>query len=237
MAKRSPILGYNHNVQYRGVVFHVQTEDSGIVNPHIFTHLFHSGVIVNTRKLVYDPDSDDGVVKSLMQSQHKAILKELRRGLFDDKIDIYLADVEGLLQAARGAGEGEAADDGVAAVPRPAAAVDTEPAAVTPPPAALAEAQAAKPGSGPTGRTRAPIPPPMPPMRPSVPARSSRARRARARPSQGQAMSAPVVMSRATEAAAVPSPTDPAQIRRRSTASSCPAAACAACPRSWPRAT
>ena len=103
MAKRSPILGYNHNVQYRGVVFHVQTEDSGIINPHIFTHLFHAGVIVNTRKLVYDPDADDGVVKSLMQSQHKAILRELKRGAFDDKIDVYLANIPGLLPRGHGA--------------------------------------------------------------------------------------------------------------------------------------
>ena len=54
MAKRSPILGYNHNVRYRGLVFHVQTEDSGVLSPHLFTHLFHEGVIVSTRKLVYD---------------------------------------------------------------------------------------------------------------------------------------------------------------------------------------
>ena len=39
MAKRSPILGYNHNVRYRGLIFHVQTEDSGLMNPHLFTHL------------------------------------------------------------------------------------------------------------------------------------------------------------------------------------------------------
>ena len=54
MAKRSPILGYNHNVKYRGLIFHVQTEDSGLLSPHLFTHLFYGGVILSTRKLVYD---------------------------------------------------------------------------------------------------------------------------------------------------------------------------------------
>src|SRR5262249_18477381 len=68
-AKLSPILGYNHNVRYRGVIFHVQTEDSGLTNPHVFTHLFHGGVILSTRKLVYDPDASEEAVKSLMQSQ------------------------------------------------------------------------------------------------------------------------------------------------------------------------
>ncbi len=92
MAKRSPILGYNHNIRHRGLVFHVQTEDSGVDNPHIFTHLFHGGVIINTRKLVYDAEADEEVVKSLMQAQHKAMLKHLKSGTFGEKIDEYLGN-------------------------------------------------------------------------------------------------------------------------------------------------
>jgi len=104
--KRSPILGYNHNVRYRGVIFHVQTEDSGITNPHVFTHLFHGGVILSTRKLVYDAESAEDVVRSLMQAQHKAALKDLKNGLFDDKIDLLLAGIPGLLP--RGANDDSA---------------------------------------------------------------------------------------------------------------------------------
>jgi hypothetical protein len=96
VAKRSPILGYNHNVRYRGLVFHVQTEDSGLLNPHLFTHLFHGGVIVSTRKLVYDAGSNEEAIKSLMQAQHKAVMKDLRRGTFDDKIEAYLGNTPGL---------------------------------------------------------------------------------------------------------------------------------------------
>ncbi len=105
MAKRSPILGYNHNVRYRGIIFHVQTEDSGVLSPHLFTHLFHAGVIVSTRKLVYDAGSDEGAIKSLMQAQHKAVMKDLKKGTFDDKIDAYLAGTEGLLP--RGVQQGD----------------------------------------------------------------------------------------------------------------------------------
>ena len=97
MAKRSPILGYNHNVLYRGLVFHVQTEDSGQLSPHLFTHLFHGGVIISTRKLVYDAGSAEDSIKGLMQSQHKVVLKDLKKGTFDDKIDAYLVGTEGLL--------------------------------------------------------------------------------------------------------------------------------------------
>ena len=96
MAKRSPILGYNHNVKYRGLIFHVQTEDSGLGNPHLFTHLFYEGVIISTRKLVYDAGSAEDAIKGLMQAQHKVVLKDLKSGKFDDKIDVYLANIEGL---------------------------------------------------------------------------------------------------------------------------------------------
>ncbi|MFN0245572.1 MAG: hypothetical protein ACKV2T_01605 [Kofleriaceae bacterium] len=96
MAKRSPILGYNHNVKYRGLIFHVQTEDSGLLSPHLFTHLFYGGVIISTRKLVYDSGSAEDAIKGLMQSQHKIVLKDLKGGKFDDKIDQYLVGTEGL---------------------------------------------------------------------------------------------------------------------------------------------
>jgi len=92
VAKRSPIRGYNHNVRHRGLLFHVQTEDSGVDNPHIFTHLFNGGVIISSRKLQYDRGSAEEVVKALMQAQHKASLRELKAGVFDEKITVYLAD-------------------------------------------------------------------------------------------------------------------------------------------------
>jgi hypothetical protein len=96
VTKRSPILGYNHNVRYRGLVFHVQTEDSGVLSPHLFTHLFHEGVIVSTRKLVYDAGAAEDAIKALMQAQHKAVMKDLKNAVFDEKIDVYLGGTPGL---------------------------------------------------------------------------------------------------------------------------------------------
>jgi hypothetical protein len=37
------VTGFNHNIKYKGKVYHVQTEDSGVNNPHIITHLFVGG--------------------------------------------------------------------------------------------------------------------------------------------------------------------------------------------------
>jgi hypothetical protein len=115
VAKRSPILGYNHNVRYRGLVFHVQTEDSGVLSPHLFTHLFHEGVIVSTRKLVYDAGASEEAIKALMQAQHKAVLKDLKLRAFDDKIDQYLGSTPGLEPRVRASGS-------VPAEPAPAVA-------------------------------------------------------------------------------------------------------------------
>ena len=183
MAKRSPILGYNHNLRYRGLVFHVQTEDSGVLSPHLFTHLFHGGVIVSTRKLVYDAGSNEEAIKALMQAQHKAVMKDLKKGAFDNKIDQYLGGTEGLEPRAAGAADRAKTelDPGLAAtvaevaaatpseVPEMTSAAATIPN-VTPsraptPPRVPTPAQAPKPAAPPTARSthpRAATPPPVP---------------------------------------------------------------------------
>ena len=66
------------------------------MSPHLFTHLFYEGVIVSTRKLVYDASASEDAIKSLMQAQHKAVLKDLKIHTFDDKIDAYLGTTPGL---------------------------------------------------------------------------------------------------------------------------------------------
>src|SRR3954466_631602 len=89
MKPRSPVLGYNHNVRYAGRLWHVQTEDSGVSNPHIFPPLFYEGTILATKRVDYDPTSEVGVVQKLMQAQHKAMLRDLKQGAFDDKISRF----------------------------------------------------------------------------------------------------------------------------------------------------
>lgn len=111
VGKRSPVLGYNHNFKHRGLIFHVQTEDSGVDNPHLFTHLFHGGVIISSRKIDYDAESEVDIVKSLMQSQHKAVAKDLKIGTFDNKIDSYLGNREDLEPRKPDSAAGPAVED------------------------------------------------------------------------------------------------------------------------------
>jgi len=82
------ISGFNTNIRYRGILFHVQSEDSGRDLPHVITHLYHGGNILHSEKSSYAehvnlPDLGR-VVKELMETQHKAVLKRLiHRGLDD----------------------------------------------------------------------------------------------------------------------------------------------------------
>ena len=46
------LVGYNNNVTYKGKVYHVQTEDSGLNNPIIVTLLYIKGTILASKKQV-----------------------------------------------------------------------------------------------------------------------------------------------------------------------------------------
>lgn len=85
------LSGFNTNFRHRGVLFHVQTEDSGRTNPHVITHLFHGGNILASEKRTYEDrlESDDleTDVRELMEGQHKAMLKRLNKGEFDSVIE------------------------------------------------------------------------------------------------------------------------------------------------------
>jgi len=86
--------GFNTNFRYRGVLFHVQTEDSGLGNPHVITHLFHGGNIMASEKRDYSEliaehagESLEGAIRKLMEGQHKSMLKQLSRGEHDAAIE------------------------------------------------------------------------------------------------------------------------------------------------------
>ncbi len=84
------ILGFNHNIMYRGEVFHVQTEDSGVEIPNIVTLLYRGGVILCSSKTSYADilkmDNLEEVVEELMKEQHKNVMRRLKAGEFDDRI-------------------------------------------------------------------------------------------------------------------------------------------------------
>jgi hypothetical protein len=110
------ITGFNNNVRYRGMRFHIQTEDSGITRPHITTHLFADGGYVikslrtDYREYVGHPERAT-LVHRMMRDQHRAVALELRDGKLDATIariapsPLEASPLEGGAGAAQGLSE------------------------------------------------------------------------------------------------------------------------------------
>src|SRR4029079_11641737 len=81
------VTGFNHNIKHKGKVYHVQTEDSGINNPHIITHLFVGGNILASKKTSYadilNAENLREAVRQRMEGQHKEMLRNLINGVYD----------------------------------------------------------------------------------------------------------------------------------------------------------
>ena len=89
------VAGFNHNFRYQGEVYHIQTEDSGMLSPNIVTLLYQGGTILASKKTSYADiakiDNLEQVVEELMKEQHKNMLRGLRSGEFDEVIERFKA--------------------------------------------------------------------------------------------------------------------------------------------------
>lgn len=85
------VVGFNHNFRYKGEVYHIQTEDSGMKSPNIVTLLYQGGTILASKKISYADiakvDNLEQVVEELMKEQHKGMLRGLKSGEYDDVIE------------------------------------------------------------------------------------------------------------------------------------------------------
>lgn len=144
------VVGFNHNFSYKGQVYHVQTEDSGVRNPHIITLLYRGGTILASRKTSYADiikvDNLETVVEELMKTQHREMLRLLKNGDFDELLGLPADPAK---QAAKGAVSAPAAAEKSAAPPPPPPPL-AAPAAVVPVITAPTVAPATPPAATPT---------------------------------------------------------------------------------------
>ncbi len=86
-AGKKMVVGFNHNLKHRGQTYHVQTEDSGLENPHVITHLFLGGNVIASKRTSYADivraENLPQVVRELMEEQHKEMLRNLVDGAYD----------------------------------------------------------------------------------------------------------------------------------------------------------
>jgi len=162
-----PMLGFNNNVRHHGRVFHIQTEDSGIRRPHIFTHLFgDGGRILKSVRTDYSEHAGSAdmaaIVKRMMKEQHKAMFVALRAGELDDVIEAAFGPLPKSVRPAAPA----AAAASPAAPPEPtpeelAARISTPlPEEWRAPEPAAAAPLDPEPAPPPSFRARIPTPPP-----------------------------------------------------------------------------
>lgn len=147
------VVGFNHNFKYKGVVYHVQTEDSGIKNPHFITLLYREGTILASKKTSYADiikvDNLEQVVEDMMKEQHQGMLRRLKNGEFDHLLGLAEAPPPPTAAAAP-----------AAVIPPPAVPPRPAPAASVAPPSPVASVPA-PPSPAPTApRPAAPAPPP-----------------------------------------------------------------------------
>ena len=82
------ITGYNTDVEYGGVTYHVQTEDKGLQTPLILSLVYSGGEILASKRSPYDDlvarGFDEKVLVTRLQRQHKLICAAVHAGRIED---------------------------------------------------------------------------------------------------------------------------------------------------------
>ena len=82
------ITGYNTDVEFDGVVYHVQTEDKGLQTPEIVSFVFAGGAILARKRSDYDDlvsaGFDESILVKRLQRQHKLICAAVHAGRIED---------------------------------------------------------------------------------------------------------------------------------------------------------
>ncbi len=78
--------GFNSDVVFQGLSYHIQTEDWGSVNPFVVTRVFQSGSVIKSVKTAYvdiektNPAVGREAIRLGMRDQHQKVLDQLVSG-------------------------------------------------------------------------------------------------------------------------------------------------------------
>ncbi len=82
------ITGYNTDVEFEGVTYHVQTEDKGLAKPIILSLVYDRGTILASKRLPYDDllegEFDEDVLAARLSRQHTLICAAIQAGRIED---------------------------------------------------------------------------------------------------------------------------------------------------------
>ena len=82
------ITGFNTDIPYDGVTYHVQTEDKGLDTPLILSLVYVGGAIIASKRTPYadliSKGFDEGQLTERLQRQHKLICAAIKSGRVED---------------------------------------------------------------------------------------------------------------------------------------------------------
>jgi hypothetical protein len=82
------ITGFNTDIEYKGVTYHVQTEDKGLDTPLILSLVYNRGTILASKRSPYNDlllgEFNEKELSERLQRQHKLICAAIRAGRIED---------------------------------------------------------------------------------------------------------------------------------------------------------
>jgi hypothetical protein len=82
------ITGFNTDIEYDGVTYHVQTEDKGLRTPFILCLIYNRGTILASRRIPYDDLVESGFdekeLARRLQKLHKTVCAAISKGRLED---------------------------------------------------------------------------------------------------------------------------------------------------------
>ena len=133
------ITGFNTDVEYEGVTYHVQTEDKGLSRPIILSLVYDGGTILASKRSPYNDllgeSFDEKLLVARLNKQHKLICAAIRAGRIDDlrrmsERDSAAADVSGAVaqHTAKAFESAQNPTSGESGIPIPKPSFDSLPA-------------------------------------------------------------------------------------------------------------
>jgi len=95
------ITGYNTDIEYNGVVYHVQTEDKGLDSPLILSLVYAGGAILASKRSRYEDliasGFDEAVLAQRLKRQHRLICAAINAGRLEElkRMGVRPEDVAG----------------------------------------------------------------------------------------------------------------------------------------------
>src|SRR5687767_15103557 len=82
------ITGFNTDIEYEGVVYHVQTEDKGLDSPIILSLVYAGGAILASKRSPYEDlireGFSDEALSERLKRQHRLICAAIHTGRLND---------------------------------------------------------------------------------------------------------------------------------------------------------